>query len=178
MRQIEPICLMDKNRLFLLIKKIVGLINKLIINLICLNIFIFVSIVLQHFYNAAQLNTPANTEIKNVLCVMFFYQLHKKLNFCALCSSLKFRINLLLPAYIAPAPFSKIFRQKFALEKNTELCTLPHGLSSPTYTRITREMVTIEMLEPSVVIIQIRNKSVARAYLDAFNLLWKQLRKK
>ncbi len=79
---------------------------------------------------------------------------------------------------LAPAPFSKIFKQKFAREKNTELCTLPHGLSSPTYTRITHEMVTIEMLEPSVVIIQIRNKAVARSYLDAFNLLWKQLRKK
>lgn len=79
---------------------------------------------------------------------------------------------------LAPAPFSKVFKQKFAKEKHTELCTLPHGLSSPTYTRITHEMVTIEMLQPSVVIIQIRNRAVARGYLDAFNLLWKQLRKK
>lgn len=79
---------------------------------------------------------------------------------------------------LAPAPFSKVFKQKFAKEKNTELCTLPHGLSSPTYTRITHEMVTIEMLTPSVVIIQIRNKTVARSYLDAFNLLWRQLHKK
>lgn len=79
---------------------------------------------------------------------------------------------------LAPAPFSKVFKQKFAKEKNTELCTLPHGLSSPTYTRITHEMVTIEMLTPSVVIIQIRNKTVARSYLDAFNLLWRQLHRK
>lgn len=71
-----------------------------------------------------------------------------------------------------------IFKKKFAREKNTELCTLPHGLSSPTYTRMTKEMVTIEILKPSVVIIQIRNKAVARSYLDAYELLWKQLKKR
>jgi sugar-specific transcriptional regulator TrmB len=79
---------------------------------------------------------------------------------------------------LAPEPFSQEFKKKFVREKNTELCTLPHGLSSPTYTRMTHEMVTIEVLKPSIVIIQIRNKAVARSYLDAFNLLWKQLHRK
>lgn len=79
---------------------------------------------------------------------------------------------------LAPEPFSNVFKRKFAQEKDTELCTLPHGLSSPTYTRITKEMVTIEILKPSVVVIQIRNKAVARSYLDAYELLWKQLYKR
>lgn len=80
---------------------------------------------------------------------------------------------------LAPASFSQEFKEKYAKEDGTLLCTLPHGLSSPTYTRITEEMVTIELYEPSVMIIQIRNKAVAQGYLDSFELLWKSsLRRK
>jgi len=75
---------------------------------------------------------------------------------------------------LAPTSFSDIFKKKFVQEKGTELRTLPHGLSSPTYTRITEEMVTIELYYPSIVIIQIRNKAVAQSYIDSFELLWKQ----
>ncbi len=74
---------------------------------------------------------------------------------------------------LAPESYSEIFNKKFAQEDATELCTLPHGLSSPTYTRITEEMVTIELYQPHITIIQIRNKAVARGYLDSFELLWK-----
>lgn len=74
---------------------------------------------------------------------------------------------------LAPESFSDIFKERFASEDGTILCTLPHGLTSPTYTRITEEMVTIEMYEPHITIIQIRNKAVARGYLDSFELLWK-----
>lgn len=74
---------------------------------------------------------------------------------------------------LAPDSFSSVFHEKFAKETGTKLCTLPHGLSSPTYTRITEEMVCIELYDPSLVIIQIRNKAVARGYLDSFGLLWK-----
>ncbi len=77
---------------------------------------------------------------------------------------------------LAPESFSDIFKKRFVKEARTTLCTLPHGLTSPTYTRITEEMVTIEMYEPQVTVIQIRNKAVARGYLDSFELLWKSAR--
>ncbi len=74
---------------------------------------------------------------------------------------------------LAPGSFSDVFKKKFSKEKGTEMRTVPRGLSSPTYTRITEEMVTIELYYPSIVIIQILNKAIAQGYLDSFELLWK-----
>jgi UDP:flavonoid glycosyltransferase YjiC (YdhE family) len=74
---------------------------------------------------------------------------------------------------LALASFSSEFKKKFVAEKNTELKTVAEGLSSPTYTRITEEMVSIEMYEPQIIVIQIFNKIIARAYMDSFELLWK-----
>ncbi len=73
---------------------------------------------------------------------------------------------------LAPASYSAVFKKKFTAEKNTELRTLSKGLSSPSYTRITKEMVAIEMYHPQLVVIQIRNNTIAQAYLDSFELLW------
>jgi sugar-specific transcriptional regulator TrmB len=73
---------------------------------------------------------------------------------------------------LAPESYSGEFKKRFASENNTELKT-SKGLSSPTYTRITEEMVAIEMYDPQIVIIQIRNPVIARGYLDSFELLWK-----
>jgi len=73
---------------------------------------------------------------------------------------------------LAPESYSKEFKKRFAAEKNTALKT-SKGLSSPTYTRITKEMVAIEMYDPQIVIIQIRNPIIAQGYLDSFELLWK-----
>lgn len=73
---------------------------------------------------------------------------------------------------IAPASYAKIFRKKFVNENRTELRLMPKGLSSPTYTRITREMVSIEMYKPQLLVIQIRNPAIAESYLDSFKLLW------
>ena len=61
----------------------------------------------------------------------------------------------------------------FIEEDNTEMRILDHGLSSPTFTRITKEMVSIEMHKPQPVAILIQNPTIASAYLDSFNLLWK-----
>lgn len=61
----------------------------------------------------------------------------------------------------------------FRKEKNTELRTMDQGLSSPTYTRITDEMVSIEIYKPQLVTIHIRNKAIAQSYIEFFDLLWK-----
>ena len=73
---------------------------------------------------------------------------------------------------IAPASYSSQFKKKFAAEPHTFLRTLSKGLSSPTYTRITEDMISIEMYEPEIIVIQIRNPAIASAYLDSFKLLW------
>lgn len=78
---------------------------------------------------------------------------------------------------LAPVSYSSEFKKKFASEKNTELRTLSKGLSSPTYTRITKDMVSIELYKPQLTIIQIKNPTVAQAYLDSFELLWKNSEK-
>ncbi len=75
---------------------------------------------------------------------------------------------------IAPENFSKEFKKKFVNEKGSVLRTLASGLSSPTYTRITPEMVSIEIYSEEPTVIQIYNKATARGYLDHFELLWNQ----
>ncbi len=74
---------------------------------------------------------------------------------------------------LAPEAMSSEFRMKFAKETpKNQLRTLPRGLSSPTYTRITPEMVSIEIYTSPLFIIQIKNKSIAESYKEHFNLLW------
>ena len=68
--------------------------------------------------------------------------------------------------------YSADFKKRFAADPLNELRLLPKGLSSPTYTRITREMVSIEIYRPQLVVIQIRNTAIAEGYLDSFKLLW------
>ncbi len=75
---------------------------------------------------------------------------------------------------ISPDSTSDAFKQKFARENNTKLKTLPVGLSSPTLTRITPEMVSIEIYTKEIVVIQIYNRAVAQGYIESFSLLWKQ----
>jgi sugar-specific transcriptional regulator TrmB len=91
------------------------------------------------------------------------------LEYVNLCNKLGIKKLLL-----APTSFSAEFKKKFASEKNTTLHTLPDGLNSPMYTRITEEMVSFEMYQPSLVVIQIRNAVIAKNYLDSFELLWRQ----
>lgn len=78
---------------------------------------------------------------------------------------------------ISPNSNSTAFKEKFAREQRTILKTLRHGLGSPTLTRITRQLVSIEIYTKEIVIIQIYNDAVAQGYLDYFGLLWKQAKR-
>ena len=78
---------------------------------------------------------------------------------------------------ISPEKYSNIFKKKFANEKGNILKTVKEGLSSPTYTRITPEMVSIEIYSNELLIIQIYNKTIAKSYREHFDLLWKQAKK-
>lgn len=75
---------------------------------------------------------------------------------------------------ISPEEYSKEFKRKFALEEGNILKTLSKGISSPTYTRITKDMVSIEIYAADIVIVQIFNKAIAKGYRENFDLLWKQ----
>ena len=77
---------------------------------------------------------------------------------------------------VVPAMYLKEFKQKFGKEKNTELRSLPEGLNTPIYTRVTAEMVSFEIYQPQLFVIQIRNEVLARNYMDSFELLWKTSR--
>lgn len=84
------------------------------------------------------------------------------------------RVNKVAKWLLSPEKYSEEFQRKFAKETTkNKLKTLPMGLSSPTYTRITPEMVTIEIYSTPLMIIQIKNKAVAKGYLEHFDLLWK-----
>lgn len=93
-------------------------------------------------------------------------------NYVDHCQDLKIKKKLLVPELVAPG-----FAKKFLKEKNNELRCLGNVLTSPTYTRITQEIVTIEMYYPEVVVIQISNKAIAQSYLENFQFMWKQAKK-
>jgi len=73
---------------------------------------------------------------------------------------------------LAPASFSDDFRKNFVAEPNSGLKTLATGLTTPSYTRIAGNMVSIELYEPQLVVIQIKNKAISQSYLESFELLW------
>lgn len=78
---------------------------------------------------------------------------------------------------IAPVNHSEYFRKHYAAEPGNEFRFMSEGLSNPTFTRITSEMVSIEVYGQEPIIIQIRNKTIADAYLQSFQLLWQQGKK-
>ncbi len=73
---------------------------------------------------------------------------------------------------IAPDNLSNEFQQKFAKEPGNTLKTMTQGLSSPTYTRITKDMISIEIYADEPVVIQIQSSAIAQGYLEHFELLW------
>lgn len=78
---------------------------------------------------------------------------------------------------IAPTDGSEEFKVKFAREPGNILKTMRHGLSSPTYTRICRDMISFEIYSADIVVIQIINRAIAKGYLEHFELLWQQAEK-
>ena len=73
---------------------------------------------------------------------------------------------------LAPQAMAVKFKKTFASNKNNILKLVAQGLSSPSYTRITQELVTIEIYLSDIVVVQIWSKEVAQGYLEHFNLIW------
>jgi len=75
---------------------------------------------------------------------------------------------------IATSKYRELYEREYAIHPNNQLRLLDEGLSSPSFTRITEEMVSIEVYKPEVLILQIRHPQIARSYLDTFQALWKK----
>lgn len=75
---------------------------------------------------------------------------------------------------VAPKASGQLYLKKFLNDKSNHLKLVESGLSSPSYTRITKELVTIEVYAGTaeVVIIQMWSRAVAQGYLEHFKLLW------
>ncbi len=73
--------------------------------------------------------------------------------------------------------YAALYKKEYAVHPNNQLRILEEGLSSPSLTRITQEMVTIEMYKPEVLVVQIHHPLVATSYMDTFEALWKRGKK-
>lgn len=73
---------------------------------------------------------------------------------------------------ISPSTYSKSIRDGFVKFPRHELRISETGLSSPTFTRLTSEMTSIEIFSPEVVVLAIRSRAIARTYLEHFDRLW------
>lgn len=73
---------------------------------------------------------------------------------------------------LAPSSYSNVFRKQYEKEGDALMRTLPKGLNTPAYTRITPELVSIEIYKPEIIVIQISSSIIAKAYVDSFDLLW------
>lgn len=78
---------------------------------------------------------------------------------------------------IAPPGYTSQFQQHFHSESGNELRIWQAGLSTPTFNRITQEMVSIEVYGKEPIVIQIKNPTIAKSYVESFDSLWKQAEK-
>lgn len=75
---------------------------------------------------------------------------------------------------IAPHPLPPSYCERFIDGGKHVLRLMNQGLSSPTYTRITRGLTGIEIYMSEIVVIQIWNEAVADGFIEHFDLLWKK----
>lgn len=75
---------------------------------------------------------------------------------------------------IMPQGYEENPEDKFHNEDGNEMRIWQEGLSSPTFNRITQEMVSIEVYGKEPIIIQIKNPTIAAAFVESFDSLWKQ----
>jgi hypothetical protein len=69
---------------------------------------------------------------------------------------------------------ANIFIEKFLPHAHNRLRVASGLFSTPTFTRITKELVTMEVYQPEPTVIQIRNRTIAKAHREQFDLLWEQ----
>lgn len=74
---------------------------------------------------------------------------------------------------IASVSSSEEYERRYAKEKKAELRIVRFGLTAPSYTRMTKELVDIMVFGDEPLVIRIWNKTIARSYIEHFELLWR-----
>ena len=69
---------------------------------------------------------------------------------------------------------SKLDKQKADNNELYEVRVIPTNLETPANVLILEDYIALQIFEEPVSVIEIKNPSVARAYLNYFNLLWAQ----
>ena len=65
------------------------------------------------------------------------------------------------------------YRDRFLQEKRAKLRLHEMGFSTPTYSLITQELMDLCIISDEVLILRVWNKTIAKTYIDQFELLWK-----
>lgn len=78
---------------------------------------------------------------------------------------------------IASAASYSEYKTKFSREQRSELRLVPFGMNAPSYTRMTKECVDIMVFGEEPLVIRIWNRTVAKAHIEHFELLWKTAEK-
>lgn len=86
---------------------------------------------------------------------------------------LKVKKRIIAPATSA----SKGYQERLSREKGAELRVLPTGISIPTSTFITPELVILDIFGSDVVSIMIWNRTIAKGFMDHFAVLWNSAKK-
>ncbi len=75
---------------------------------------------------------------------------------------------------ISSAKIEEEYKENFLHEpqKGNRLRLFKQGISAPSWTRISPGLVSFEMYNDEVVVIQIRSETYAQAYQEHFQLLW------
>lgn len=80
--------------------------------------------------------------------------------------------------FIAPATSaSRSYQERLAKERGAELRVLPSGISIPTSTFVTPELVVLDIFGPEVISIMIWNRTIAKGFMEHFAVLWKSAKR-
>lgn len=65
------------------------------------------------------------------------------------------------------------YRLRFLREPGSQLRLHDVGFSMPTYSLMTHELMDLCIIADEVLVLRVRNKTLARTYIEQFDLLWK-----
>jgi sugar-specific transcriptional regulator TrmB len=88
------------------------------------------------------------------------------------CKKMKVRKHFIIPASASSSEYPK----RLLKERGTTVRFFESGLSLPTATIMTPEVISIDLFGREVVSIMIWNKTIAKSFLDHFRVMWKTAR--
>lgn len=78
---------------------------------------------------------------------------------------------------LAPPAHEALYREQYTSHKGNSLRLMDDDLTTPSYLRITDDLVSIELYQQEILVLQIRHALIAKSYRDWFEALWKRAQK-